>query len=532
MLKSLNLWALIILCCLSVLYGCQEKGRQEQQHSPLLNELLDKIDSAAFYLEKHELSIRAIKDSLSFFAETSIERYNTFTKLGAMYSSYIADSSLKYYSKARHEAMRMGDISLMQSSDMDRANILTKTGYFKEASILLEGIDLSNLPQNLHYKYYERQMKLYHGLYLGLNTNDSEFRPGFVAKFVLYRDSLLLSAPADYSEVLRETERKYARSNDFDKALEVNQKRLSSLPPGVSANRALVLYDRYAIYHSYMKRPLDDHIEFLLESAINDVCCANHNIASLRYVEAYLTSIGDTKSAKIVSDYYYSTMTKLGSRVRLLDGLSISMQINDKYLGELMHQKRIVQWTLCVILFLVFVLVFILYLTVKSRRKIELLNVSLNRSEKISKGYVLGFFELYSSYIARFIAFRTRVNLNVRKGNTDMVKSLTDPSKEFYNEELKQMYANFDKAFLDIFPDYIDKFNALLLPEYRIKPKSNEILNMELRIFAIIKLGITDSSNISEMLHCSIKTVYNKRSEINQKIAVSREEFGRKLLDI
>lgn len=91
------------------------------------------------------------------------------------------------------------------------------------------------------------------------------------------------------------------------------------------------------------------------------------------------------------------------------------------------------------------------------------------------------------------------------------------------------MYDSFDSAFLDIFPTFVEDFNSLLKPECRIVLKDSEKLTTELRIFAMIKLGVTESSRISELLHYSIKTVYNKRSGINSKLAIPKEQFEKRL---
>ena len=208
------------------------------------------------------------------------------------------------------------------------------------------------------------------------------------------------------------------------------------------------------------------------------------------------------------------------------------MRINNEYSRMLSRQKRMIQAALVgIVLLLVFILL-ILRQVLASRHHIKELNEDLERSSKTALSYVLGFFNLYSSYISRLLSLRSKINVNARRGNYDYVLSLTDPSKDITGEELKGMYAYFDSAFLDICPDYVDKFNALLRPECRIHPKSDEKLTMELRIFAIIKLGITDSARISELLHCSIKTVYNKRSEINTKLAVDKDDFLKKLSEM
>ena len=103
-------------------------------------------------------------------------------------------------------------------------------------------------------------------------------------------------------------------------------------------------------------------------------------------------------------------------------------------------------------------------------------------------------------------------------------------SRPFKNE-LDGLYGSFDTAFLNLFPDYIDEFNSLLKPEERIDlPKGK--LNTSLRIYALIRLGITDLTQIADFLHYSVQTVYNYKSKIKKASRVSPEEFEEKVKSI
>ena len=92
-------------------------------------------------------------------------------------------------------------------------------------------------------------------------------------------------------------------------------------------------------------------------------------------------------------------------------------------------------------------------------------------------------------------------------------------------EELEELYANFDTAFLHLFPNFVGKFNDLLQENEQILPKKGELLNTELRIFALIRLGIEDSSQIAEFLRYSVNTIYNYRAKVRNKARGSREDF-------
>ena len=102
---------------------------------------------------------------------------------------------------------------------------------------------------------------------------------------------------------------------------------------------------------------------------------------------------------------------------------------------------------------------------------------------------------------------------------------LKEADKSLKSIKLKEFYANFDKIFLNLFPHFVDAFNELLLPEERIILDEENTLTPELRIFALVKLGINDSSVIAEYLHYSAQTVYNYRLKIRKKLAIPKDEF-------
>ena len=98
-------------------------------------------------------------------------------------------------------------------------------------------------------------------------------------------------------------------------------------------------------------------------------------------------------------------------------------------------------------------------------------------------------------------------------------------SKSFIDNELKDFYAQFDDSFLNLFPNFVDDFNNLLVPEQRIRLKPGEKLNTELRIFALIRLGISSSTKIANFLRYSVTTIYNYRVRLRNAAASDREKF-------
>ena len=151
-------------------------------------------------------------------------------------------------------------------------------------------------------------------------------------------------------------------------------------------------------------------------------------------------------------------------------------------------------------------------------------NEQLRESNLVKEEYVGYVFAICSSYISKLEEFRKDIN---RKAKAKMLKeilSLTD-KETVVQDELKEFYQNFDAIFLRLYPTFVEDFNALLNPEERIVPRKGELLNTDLRIYALVRLGINDSVKISEFLHCSPQTIYNNRLKVRNRSKLSKTEF-------
>lgn len=151
-------------------------------------------------------------------------------------------------------------------------------------------------------------------------------------------------------------------------------------------------------------------------------------------------------------------------------------------------------------------------------------NEHLDESNKIKENYIAYSFDLCSNYIKKIEDFNNLLYKKVQLRKFDEIAKILS-SHDIVSNELKEFYNNFDNMFLGIYPTFVDDFNKLLLPEEQIKLKSGESLTPELRIFALIRLGINDSSRIANYLHYSLSTIYNYRTKMRNKAAVPRDEF-------
>ena len=157
-------------------------------------------------------------------------------------------------------------------------------------------------------------------------------------------------------------------------------------------------------------------------------------------------------------------------------------------------------------------------------RDLDELNKKLSESNHVKEEYIGSVFNLCSTYINKIETYRISLNRNLVANRIEEARKIT--SSTIIPDELKEFFGHFDAIFLNIYPNFIDEFNFLLKEEGKIIPKTGDILTPELRVFALMRLGITDSSKIAAFLHYSPQTVYNYTLKIRNKLLVSKEEFS------
>ena len=161
----------------------------------------------------------------------------------------------------------------------------------------------------------------------------------------------------------------------------------------------------------------------------------------------------------------------------------------------------------------------------------SVLNSQLSESNRVKEEYIGRFMSLCSQYIDKLDNYRKMVNKKMKNKELEDLFRLSK-STELKEKELEELYENFDTVFLHLFPNFVDDFNALLAPEAQVRPKEENRLTTEMRIFALIRLGIEDSSKIAEFLHYSVNTIYNYRARIKNGALGNREHFERTVKEL
>ena len=521
-----NVKILILITFAAILFSCEKNEYPHTKDTDrLLQELLTKLDSADVYAARKECRIQSIKDELQCIKDSK-ERFSLLFNIGREYATYSIDSALVYFDLATLEAGKCCSDSLRYRAQFIKSSVLSAGGFYVESLETLQAIPRDSLRGELLESYYSSWASLYHELYAS-KYEPEEYKRKYRENYNNYRDSVLLVSDTTSYIYLKNIERKEARAGNFAEAMRLNDMRISQLTDFKSTTYASCLYDRYMIKAYYEGNTTGDAIDNLFKSAIIEVENSCYDIASLLRIESYLYKSNRVKEAKKVSDHYYSSLQFFGSRKKLIDGGELAINISNGYFEEIRNKNNILLIFISFTSFLTIALLFMLYVLRKYNRKILRMNKKLHKFGKISTNYVGVTFKLYSAYIKRLDAFRMKLHTSLRKGNIDNALEMTKISGESSSEERRMLFQNFDSAFIDIYPNFIQTVNSCLKEDAQIKPKSTEILNNELRIIALNKLGIEDYKEIAELLHCSIKTVYNLRSTFKARLAITEKSFNR-----
>ena len=478
------------------------------------------------YAAVREARISALRQQLAQADKDTKDYFRLNAEMYREYKAYVCDSALYYLTRNLRWAQQHEDPAAEDETRIRRAHLMSSAGMYKEASEDLEKIIPSVLPSRLLPDYYECCRHLYGEL--GLYTQDTFRRNRYYALSAAYADSLMHVLSPTSSLYLERKERQAADASRLKEALKINSHRLAGIRPD-TPEYALVTYHRSLLYHLLGNREQEKY--YLALSALTDIRLAITDHASLWMLAQLLYEEGDIERAYRYIRFSWGETNRYNARSRSLQTAGILSLIDLTY--QAMQEKqnsrlRIYLWMISVLSLLLILAIVRIYRQMKhlsiARSHLEQTNEQLQMSNHIKEEYIGRFLKLCSTYIDRLDAYRRMVNRKLSGGQTEELLKMVR-SGEVLDTDLKELYANFDTAFLHLFPNFVEKFNELLQPEEQIILRRGELLNTELRIFALIRLGIDDSSQIAEFLRYSVNTIYNYRAKVKNKACVSRDDF-------
>lgn len=536
------------LLCFLLFFSCHSALAGESLDS-LLNVLDKTIKEADTYVQIKENKLHELKKEARKTPPFSVERYNLNNDIYLEYKAYSSDSALHYLNENMLLARQLNDKERELKIQLELSYLLSSIGMYMEAADILNSIDRQTLPSSLLGYYYT----CYEHVYFEAGAAQPRYKM-FASRYVklshAYRDSMQITLDPSSATYLWLRETQLREAGKYDEALEFSDRRLAESSFG-TPQYALVAYQRFRLFESMGKK--DEHLYYLVLSAISDVRSAIKEQSSLMVLAQELNSKGDLKRAYDYINFSWEISQFYKTRLRSWMNITPLSMINGNYQDIIKQQNReLLIYIVCVALLALLLVIALIYIyrqmkalsiakkglqEVNERlfslneeleevnRHLRSTNLELSESNLIKEAYIARFFKLCSVYVDRLQAYRKLVNKKLQRGQVAELLKMTHLSNDIVTVEVQELYANFDSAFLHLFPNFVESLNALLLPDEQIVLKPDELLNTELRIFALIRLGIKDSSQIAELLHYSVNTIYNYRSRVKTKARVSRDDF-------
>lgn len=521
----------------------------------LLNELDRIIADRPTYIEVKEDKIQGIRQKLKAAQISASETYLINNDLFQEYKVYRFDSALHYVYANLQLSEAAQNSTWIEETKLNLSSILTSTGMYKESIENLKSIDTETLHNSLMERYYVESKLVYEGLHQ--YALDNKFGPKYLVKAKAYQDSLLSILDPGSNDYLLEKGLIYLQEGDLQKAQETYQDLcFNRLEPATSiyAKATATLASIYA-----EKGEKDLQKRYLIESAMTDIQAVVKENLSLTSLAVELYQEEEIERANRYIEYALADANFYNARQRKVEISKIYPIINDAYQLKEKKQKDTLRFYLgfitAISVLLIVALVAIYFQMQKlsrarqnlhelnqalqqvnhrlneSNQKLNESNEKLKEANFIKEEYIGHFLNQCSVYIDKLESYQKVVRKKVMTKELNALIKMTE-SKSFLESELKEFYSNFDRAFLRLYPNFVEEFNSLLGDGQQILPKKGELLTTELRIFALIRLGISDSYKIAHFLRYSVNTIYNYRAQIKNKSTVERDHFENHVMSI
>jgi len=490
-------------------------------------------------ITKHRTALEVTKDPAG--------QYELCYHLYEEFQPYMNDSAIYYIDRCIALAEKMGDHIRAEQCQLQLAFQCTESGMYNEAMDILRAIDVTQISDAKNrQKYYSTISHLYSEV--GYYCKVPRLQREYYATSDRYR-ALIDSTVSSRDEALQIKEMQCFSAGDAQGALKYSDMRLKQVSEG-SHEFAIVAFYRYLDYS--LKGDSVQARYWVTQSALSDVRNAIMDQGALWELANLLMADGDMDRAYYYIHFAWQCANKFNTVKRNNQISPVLTSISDNYEESLKRANRQLLALAVVASLLAALFLAILFYSNSQRKKLararnelsmsnqrlgqlnqqlsELnaqlgdTNIRLNESNRVKDEYVGRFIHLCSFYIDRLDEMRKRVNKMVKGKDLAALDKFTE-GNELRDQNLNELYEMFDSTFLHLFPNFVADFNALLQPESRITLDNPRTLNTDLRIFALIRLGIEDSSRIAEFLHYSVNTIYNYRAKVKNGALTDRDSF-------
>jgi hypothetical protein len=477
-----------------------------------------------------------------------------YTDIYTEYHVFKFDSAMCYAEKGYHLALRQNNQGYINRFQLHRAELLSISGLYSEAFDILNSIDSTTVEKGMLFYYYFHYFTFYS--YKTSFANDSTYAPRYraIARQYLEKAISHLSPLIPFYDYYMGEKYVYI-DNDPVKAREHYEWVLEKQEDDAReyAMTCYALAGNHAAQGEYDKR-----MEYLIKASLCDLKCSNMENSALMSIAMTLFEQGDVERAERYINVSMEDAKFYNNRLRILEISRILPQIMTSYQATMEKQNRNLRYSVIFISLLVLGLLCTAYFILRQNRKLtarrqelagsnqqlQLLNQQLADSNqhqaklndqlhdlnqklvdtnKRREGLASIYIDLCAKYIDKLGKYQTLVKRKIKAHQEqELLQAIS--STRISEEDAVTFLNRFDKAFLELYPTFVEEFNALLTEDGRIAQKSPHTLTTELRTFALIRLGVKSTADIAGLLFLSNQTIYNCRSVTKNK-AINKETF-------
>ena len=532
MKRPLIYFLLICFLCPAVLMA------EQRDLEPILKELDAVIDRKEAYTLPKENALSELRMRLKNVKDKR-RKYDLCNKLFSGYLHYQADSALAYVERKQELLPLLNDPLLEQELIINRAEVMGVMGMYSWAEQLLSQVKPGTLTPEL-LGYYYRTVRANYGWFADYLVH-KDLKEFYQEKAHVYRDSIVMTPFLSVDDHDIVTAEKLMVEGEIDRSMEILE-RLSEN----STDLRRLAFVNYTLAEAYgLKGDVENQMYRLALTAIADLKFGTREYASLQKLAYLLYDKGDVDRAYKYLTCSMDDAVACNARLRFSEVTQFFPIVDKAYKLKEQRGRTIRYGLLFFASFLSLALIVGVVWLYRWNKKLSLMrhdlsatnerlrlvNKELAQTGKVKEAYIAHYLELCVAYLDKLEAYRRSLaKLAMASRIDDLFKAIK--SDQFLKDERKDFYHNFDKSFLELFPNFIASFNDLLVEDGRVYPKSNELLSTELRIFALIRLGVTDSNAIAHFLGYSLATVYNYRSRMKSRAKGDKETFEQQVMNL
>ena len=515
-------------------------------NQPLLSELDNTIAIRSQYIQAREHKIALLKQQ-AHTEKDSTMLLKIYDDIYKAYYVFKFDSAMVYAEVGHQLARHQGNRRYTTLFQIHRSELLSIGGLYSEALDILNDIDSLHVEPNQLFRYYFQYFTLYS--YKTSFSNDSKYAPQYreIAKQYLEKAIEHLSPDEPYYDYYMGE--KYIYIDDDKLKAREYYERVLETHEADAREYAMTCFALAGNHKAYGEE--DKYFEYMVKASMCDLKCAIMENSALQQIAIMQYEQGDIERADRYINVSMEDAKFYNNRLRMIDVSRILPQIVSSYQATIKGQNKRLTYGL----FFISILVIALLLTaffihrqnrlLTSRRKelaanneqltdlnqqlselnnqLHQVNEQLVDTNRKREGLASIYIDLCAKYIDKLGKYQTLVKRKI-KANQAQELLQTISSTRISEEDAATFLNRFDKAFLELYPTFVDEFNALLSEDGRIQQKSPTALTTELRTFALIRLGVKNTADIAGLLFLSNQTIYNCRSVIKNR-AINRETF-------